>query len=225
MMCIGGDDPISKPLHFARRGDYNATTSPHFPALSRQANLCMRRSASLVIAGLSSLLVACSVSPRSSIESNEFLSTDMYSRSLPGSSDAACDAARRALLSQGYVIRDAGSSQLNAIKKFQPVADRHEQVEFHIVCALNSNGSNSSTVFANAVRDTYTLRKSSNSASIGVGGVGSLSLPFGLSDDSLVKVGSETIQARLFYDRFFEMVERYVDANPPAASDAAAEMR
>lgn len=183
----------------------------------------MRRFAKPFIAGLTALLAACSVSPRSSVEASEFVSTDMYARSLPGTSTSACDAARRALLSQGYVIRDLGPSQLNATKKFQPVADRHEQVEFHVVCAPNSDGSNSATVFANAVRDIYSLRKSSNSASIGVGGVGSLSLPFGLSDDSLVKVGSETIQARLFYDRFFEMVERFVDANPPVVKEPAAD--
>lgn len=171
-----------------------------------------------LVATLSALmLVGCAASARGNIENSEFMSTDMYARSLPGTGASACEAARRALLSQGYVIRDTSGSQVNAIKKFQPGADRHEQVEFHVVCAANADGSNSATVFANAVRDSYTLRKSSNSASIGVGGVGSLSLPFGMSDDSLVKVGSETIQARNFYDRFFEMIETYVDVNSPAA--------
>lgn len=171
-------------------------------------------------AALSALsLVGCSTSPppRANIENGEFVSTDMYSRSLPGTNVSACEAARRALLSQGYVMRDMNASQINALKKFQPAADRHVQVEFHVVCEPNADGSNSATVFANAVRDTYTVKKSSNSASIGVGAVGSLSLPFGTTDDSLVKVGSETIQARSFYDRFFEMVEAYTDENPPAA--------
>ncbi|HJV79249.1 DUF2242 domain-containing protein [Noviherbaspirillum sp.] len=170
-------------------------------------------------ASLSALFLAgCSAPPpRANIESGEFVSTDMYSRALPGTNVSACEAARRALLSQGYVMRDMNASQINALKKFQPTADRHVQVEFHVVCEPNADGSNSATVFANAVRDTYTVKKSSNSASIGVGAVGSLSLPFGTTDDSLVKVGSETIQARSFYDRFFEMVEAYTDENPPAA--------
>ncbi len=165
-------------------------------------------------------LIACTTAspPRANIENNEFISTDMYSRSLPGTNMTACEGARRALLSQGYVIRDMNGSQVNALKKFQPGADRHVQVEFHVVCEPNADGSNSATVFANAVRDTYALKKSSNSASIGVGAVGSLSLPFGSSDDSLVKVGSETIQARAFYDRFFDMVESYVDENPTATT-------
>ncbi|HJV85227.1 MAG TPA: DUF2242 domain-containing protein [Noviherbaspirillum sp.] len=166
------------------------------------------------------LLIACTSAPppRANIESNEFISTDMYSRALPGTSQVVCEGARRALLSQGYVIRDMNGSQVNALKKFQPGAERHIQVEFHVVCEPNADGSNSATVFANAVRDTYALKKSSNSASIGVGAVGSLSLPFGSSDDSLVKVGSETIQTRVFYDRFFDMVEGYVDENPAATT-------
>lgn len=185
---------------------------PHFPA----ACLC----------GLTALFLSgCSASapPRTNIEGAEFTSTDMYARSIPGTSALVCEAARRALLSQGYLIRDMSASQVNALKKFQPGTDRHVQVEFHVVCEPNADGSNSSTVFANAVRDTYTLRKSTNSASIGVGALGSLSLPFGTSDDSLVKVGSETVQMRTFYDRFFEIVESYIDINPsPAASGSTA---
>lgn len=186
--------------------------SPHF------LTTCLYGLTALFFAGCSA-----SAPPRANVEGAEFTSTDMYARSLPGTGASVCEAARRALLSQGYMIRDKSASQLNALKQFQPVVDRHVQVEFHVVCEPNADGSNSATLFANAVRDTYTLRKSSNSASIGVGALGSLSLPFGTSDDSLVKVGSETIQMRTFYDRFFELVESYVDTNSlPAAGGAGA---
>ena len=89
--------------------------------------------------------------------------------------------------------------------------DRHEQIEFTVVCAPNSAGSHTTSAFANAVRDTYALKKSSNSASVGVGVIGSLSLPFGLSDDSMVKVASETITTKKFYAQFFEQVDSYLD--------------
>jgi hypothetical protein len=45
-----------------------------------------------------------------------------------------------------------------------------------------------------------------------VSAIGSLSLPVSSSDDSLVKVASETIPAGAFYDRFFGLIERYLDA-------------
>jgi hypothetical protein len=79
------------------------------------------------------------------------------------------------------------------------------------VCAPDSKGSNSTTAFVNAVRDRYSLKKSSNSASLGVGVLGSVSLPIGYTDDALVKVASETIQTKKFYQQFFELVERYLD--------------
>ncbi|MCR5867033.1 DUF2242 domain-containing protein [Aquincola sp. J276] len=48
-------------------------------------------------------------------------------------------------------------------------------------------------VFVSALQDRYTLKKSSTSASLGVGAIGPLSLPFSASDDSMVKVASQTI--------------------------------
>ncbi len=141
----------------------------------------------------------------------EFGSSDAFSHSFPGSANASCEAARRALLSQGYIISEARPAFIRARRKFQPEIDIHVEIEFSVVCAADSKGSNSTTVFANAVRDRYSLKKSSNSASIGVGGIGSVSLPFGATDDSLVKVASETIPTGKFYERFFSLVERYFD--------------
>jgi hypothetical protein len=149
---------------------------------------------------------------------NEFASSNVYSRSFPGSGQDVCEAARRTLLSQGYIIGEADASQVRGRKNFQPENEVHVQIEFHVVCAPNSKGSNSTTAFANAVRDRYSLKKSSNSASVGVGILGSLSVPFGSTDDSLVKVASETIPTRRFYDRFFELLESYLDY--PAAAPA-----
>ena len=40
--------------------------------------------------------------------------------------------------------------------------------------------------------------------------IGSVSLPFSSSSESLVKVGSETIAKDAFYDSFFDLVNRYL---------------
>ncbi|OWW22114.1 DUF2242 domain-containing protein [Noviherbaspirillum denitrificans] len=141
----------------------------------------------------------------------DFASTDIHAHSFPGTDKATCEAARRALLSQGYVIHEANPSLVRGRKNFQPGADVHMQIEFHIVCAPDSKGSNSTTAFVTAVRDRYSLKKSSTSASLGVPALGSLSVPFGMSDESLVRVASETIANKLFYERFFALVERYFD--------------
>ena len=64
--------------------------------------------------------------------------------------------------------------------------------------------------FVTALQDSYALRKTNNSASVGVGAIGSVSLPFSSSSESLVKVGSETIAKDTFYDSFFDLVKRYL---------------
>ena len=160
-------------------------------------------------------LSACTTtSKHAGFQHEEFGSTGVFTRSFPGTEKSACEAARRALLSQGYVISDWKPSVLKGRRKYQPEADIHAEIEFNVVCVADSKGSNSTTVFANAVRDRYSLKKSNTSASIGVSAIGSVSLPFGSTDDALVKVASETIPTGQFYEQFFELVDRYLDSVP-----------
>jgi hypothetical protein len=156
-------------------------------------------------------LSACASSPHASYPLESFTSTNVFSSTFPGTNQIACEGARRALLSQGYIISKADATEVIGEKKFQMESDVHTQIEFHVACAEDNKGSNSTTVFANAVRDRYTLKKSNDSASLGVGVLGSVSLPIRMSDDSLVKVASETIPSKDFYDGFFTLMTRYID--------------
>ena len=161
------------------------------------------------------LLSACTTtSKHTGLQHEEFGATGAFTRAFPGTEKSACEASRRALLSQGYVISEWKPSVLKGRRKYQPEADIHAEIEFNVVCVANSKGSNSTTVFANAIRDRYSLKKSNTSASIGVSALGSVSLPFGSTDDALVKVASETIPTGQFYEQFFELVDRYLDAVP-----------
>jgi hypothetical protein len=45
---------------------------------------------------------------------------------------------------------------------------------------------------------------------LGLGGIGSVSLPFASTSEALVKVGRETIASEKFYDSFFDLVRRYL---------------
>ena len=177
---------------------------------------------------LATALGACSTPAPDVYQHETFNSTDTYSHDYQASTVATCEAARRALLSQGYVIGQANADLVKGRKSFQPKSDSHVEIEFHVVCAPSIQDSKvdrgGTTVFVNALQDRYALKKVNNSASLGVGVIGSVSVPFTGSDDSLVKVASETIPAGQFYDRFFALIERYLvldAAEPDNAPDAA----
>jgi len=147
-----------------------------------------------------------------------FDSGDMFSRTVDGTPQQACEAARRTLLSQGYAIARQGDELVEANKNFQPSDEVHEQLVLRVACAPRGP---QALVFVSAVQDRYALKKSPTSASVGVGALGSVSLPFGSNDDSLVKVASSTVQDGQFYSRFFQRLQQYLPAAaPPPAAEA-----
>ena len=156
----------------------------------------------------------CAV-PHASIDNFEsFDSSATFSRAYAASESQACEAARRTLLSQGYVVHVATADQVRGRKIFQPAPETHVEVEFNVVCARDGMAGVRSIAFVNAVQERFALKKSRDSASLGVGAFGSLSLPFTGSDDSLVKVASATVTSARFYDRFFQLLERYLAGDP-----------
>jgi hypothetical protein len=169
---------------------------------------------------VAALLTACG-SPK--FQPEQFGSTTTYSRSYASTPTNTCEAARRALLSQGFVITVSDADHVNGRKNLQPEPDLHMEIEFHVVCAPDGRAGDKTIAFVNALQDRYALKKSNNSASVGVGAIGSLSLPFTSSDDSLVRVASETITSEPFYERFFVLLKRYLaaDQNAESAADSA----
>lgn len=141
-----------------------------------------------------------------------FGADDTYSRTYSVAPGAACEASRRALLGQGYVIGKAGADAVEANKNFQLDAEIHTQLNVRVTCLAQDEGQ--AVVFVNAVQDRYALKTQSNSASVGVGVLGSVSLPVGSSGAALVKVASNTVQNQDFYSRFFDRVKYYLPAKP-----------
>ncbi len=167
----------------------------------------------LLTVALTAALTGCALLPGAGKSSTmlakeDFDSTTTYERPYGTEPARACEAARRALLSQGYAITATSADGVTGRKNFQPSLQVQASVDIHAVCTRD--GPHSSIVFVNAVQDRYGLKKSNNSASVGVGVIGSLSLPFAAGDDSMVKIGSETVQDAIFYERFFLLVERYL---------------
>ena len=160
----------------------------------------------LVLAGLA----GCSSKKTAIYEHENFDDSGTFSRNYPVTDKTACEAARRALLRQGYIITSNDPKMISGHKSFQQTGESHLEISFNIVCADDGGSEHHATMFANALQDRYALKKVNNSASLGVGVLGSVSMPIGSTDDSMVKVASETVSSAQFYDRFFGLVEVFL---------------
>jgi len=180
---------------------------------------CLGLLASAMLAGCARLPDAMPGLERSlQFTPNDFDGASMHTRHVLASQALTCEAARRALLSQGYVLNTATADMVAGRKYYQPHHDVHYDVEMRVVCAPEGQGDARTAAFASALQDRYVIKKVNNSASLGVGGVGSVSLPVSATDDTLVKVGSETITDAQFYERFFQLFARYVRLAPPGST-------
>ncbi|WP_447920721.1 DUF2242 domain-containing protein [Achromobacter aegrifaciens] len=183
---------------------------------------CPSLALSVVLTGV---LAGCS-SPKPEFEKEDFTQNNTYSRTVSASNVAACDAGRRALLSQGYNIDKFEGSRVTGHKNFQDENGQHTQIAFNIECASDGSSNERATVFANAVQDRYSIKRTNSSASVGVSVLGQVSMPFGSSDDSLVKTGSQTVARPKFYDGFFQLLQRFLpDAQAAAAPHAPSGIR
>ncbi|MGF7112353.1 hypothetical protein QF017_001840 [Pseudomonas laurylsulfatiphila] len=181
----------------------------------------MFKSLPMRVVGLAAVLVTaagCSSNKSAIYEHENFDDSGTFSRNYPVTDTQSCEAARRALLSQGYIITSNDPKLVSGHKSFQQTGENHMEISFSVVCADDGSEGHHATVFANALQDRYALKKTNNSASLGVGVLGSVSMPIGSSDDSMVKVASETVSSAKFYERFFALVELFL---PPEAKKAA----
>ena len=123
------------------------------------------------------------------------------------------------MLSQGCLINTTTAEMVEGKKSFQPSPETHLQMVIRVVCVPDSPSGKVSLGFVTALQDSYALRKTNNSASLGVGALGSVSLPIAASSDSLVRWVAKP-SPPMFYDSFFDLIKRYLAADdlPPEAS-------
>ncbi len=141
-------------------------------------------------------------------QGERFNADETFSRLFDAGVDDTCEAARRALLSQGYVISKAATGVVQGSKRFQPEGEVHVEIGFNVVCVGDGPKQQVATAYVSAQQDRYVIKKSSQAASLGVSALGSISVPLSSTQDSMVKVASETIPAGEFYDRFFTLMQR-----------------
>lgn len=209
LMMINKEYPV---LHFP-------WTSNPPPSQATRGGHSLLRALLLAASGCALvLLTGCvgTTAKKFSVQEN-FGSVATYSRLFDATPVDTCEASRRALLSQGFVISSSAKEMVEGSKNFQPDAESHLQMVVRVVCVPEGDNGKVSLGFVTATQDTFSLRKTNNSASLGVGAIGSVSLPFSSTSESLVKVGSETISKADFYENFFDLVKRYLVIDQAAA--------
>ncbi len=151
------------------------------------------------------ILAACGTKPIYRQES--FDPKAPYQYRIPIAPNLACDAAKYALLSQGYAAEVVTANQLKGNKSFQPDSDRHVIIDFSVHCVATRMGT---MLYANAIESRYDLKKSSQSAGINIASVGGITVPWGTSSESLVKVAGHTIDDPQYYKRFYDLVDQHL---------------
>jgi len=138
-----------------------------------------------------------------------------FSRTFQGSGDTVCWGVKRALLSQGYMLdRPNESGVLTGTRDFQP--DPKLNVSYHLQTTCADNRDGSSIVFVTAEREDSRLQKMKQTTSVGVGPA-TLTMPSG-SAQVLGVVRRETVKDPAFYQRFFSLVQGYVDQEQERAA-------
>lgn len=169
-----------------------------------------RTAAASLLFGIAALTGCSSTSPPKFQQELFDTGASPYARNFNADSASACEAARRALLSQGYMTTMSGATTVDATKNFQPTGDSHVVVDFHVVCTPGEEANDMSIVYVNAIQNGFALKKTDTSASVGLSVLGSVSLPIRSNSDAMVMISSETIPSGKFYDRFYALVDHYL---------------
>ena len=160
---------------------------------------------SLAIAALAAaLLSGCSSTkvPRS-YQTEAFPSETPFQSYSSREPEEACEVAKRALLSQGYQVDESKPRNIRGEKYFRPKPDEVSRLSIILVCLPSSLGT---VIYASGLETQFEMKSKGSNAGVSVPALGSLSLPWSLDKDTLVKVGEETVTDPEFYKRLFELI-------------------
>ena len=177
-------------------------------------DLC-RDAAMLVGLVVPSLLMGCSIAPELPpavrvYDHEAFTPDGTHFRTYDVSAPAACDAVRRALMSQGFAIFLNDPVRVQARKFYRPVHGTGVELAMDVNCIGQGAAAPKSSVFIVAWQDQYVTKRDAVTGSVGVPLLGNLSVPVASTEEALVKVGVETVTDRAFYARCFALLDELV---------------
>ncbi|BBI98876.1 hypothetical protein FGKAn22_05690 [Ferrigenium kumadai] len=162
----------------------------------------MKRYSLFLVAILLSL-TACG-GPRTYAGKEDFQADPRHRRDFSAMAAPVCDAARRVLQGDGYIVEKSIDQDLIGTKEFPIEDERHAILRLYVTCSQRTGGS---TLFVTATEEHFDVKASSESTSIGVP-LTPLSISSKREIDTTVKTRGETITNRRFYERFYEAVQR-----------------
>jgi hypothetical protein len=150
------------------------------------------------------VLTACG-GPKTYADSEDFRADSRYHQNFSTEASTLCNAAKRALLSDGYVVTMQDSPNMIGSKSFQVEEKSHAVLQLHISCSPRSEGA---TLFLTATEEHFDVKTSRKSTLIGVPVVTPISIGSKSETDNQVKTRGETVTDRSFYNRFYQAVQR-----------------
>jgi hypothetical protein len=168
---------------------------------------------------LAAVLAACGTNP--AYQEEKFADKTPYSKRVKGSGEVVCWSAKRAFLTQGYLLeRSSDPVIVTGTKDVQSDDKTNETLRLQATCVDNHDGT--SSVFATANYEVSKLQRTPSSVSAGVS-LATITVPAG-SETSLKLQSRETIKDKAFYDRFYALVDQFAreeERNLAASGDGA----
>ncbi len=149
------------------------------------------------------LLAACG-GPGTYAGKEDFQADSRHRRDFSATAAPVCEAARRVLLGDGYIVEKGTDHDLTGAKEFPIEENRHAILRLYVSCGQRTGGS---TLFVTATEEHFDIRAGSESTSIGVP-LTPLSISSKRKVDAQVKTRGETVTDRRFYERFYRAVEK-----------------
>ena len=155
------------------------------------------------------LLAACG-GAGSYAQREEFASEARHRRDFAVAAPSLCDAARRAMLGDGYIVTRSEDGPLLGGKEFQVDENRHAILNLYVNCEPRAGGA---TLFVTATEEHFDVKATRQSSTIGFPVLAPLYFGTLREAESQVKIRGETITENAFYERYYRAVQR--ELTPP----------
>ena len=165
----------------------------------------MKRPLAKVLPPLLLALLASCGGPENYAEREAFASDARYRRDYTTGAAPLCDAARRAMLGDGYVVGRPDELRLIGGKQFQVDEKQHAILMLYVHCDPRAAGS---TLFVTATEERFDVKATRQSSSLGFPLLAPLYFGTLVESDNQVKIRGETVTQTTFYERFQRAVER-----------------